>query len=177
MRNCGGVQCWSPENRLQSPAAPADGGAEQNKNAEKRAPGGGGRAHTWGRGASRRGAGSRSPLSPERERRAVFLPRGAFPKRPTGAPLGQWAQPSPAARGYDETVRLFRPPLPGPRPGHVALSRRKGPQPEGLARGPRCCPRCPPHVSSPSEQLEFGAGDLQGPLLGLKLFRNLTPRW
>ncbi|XP_003471500.1 dnaJ homolog subfamily C member 11 [Cavia porcellus] len=25
-------------------------------------------------------------------------------------------------------------------------------------------------------ELEFGAGDLQGPLLGLKLFRNLTPR-
>lgn len=28
-----------------------------------------------------------------------------------------------------------------------------------------------------SKQLEFGAGDLQGPLFGLKLFRNLTPRW
>uniref|UniRef100_A0A8C5KP82 DnaJ homolog subfamily C member 11 n=1 Tax=Jaculus jaculus TaxID=51337 RepID=A0A8C5KP82_JACJA len=27
-----------------------------------------------------------------------------------------------------------------------------------------------------SWNLEFGAGDLQGPLLGLKLFRNLTPR-
>uniref|UniRef100_A0A9L0TP54 DnaJ homolog subfamily C member 11 n=1 Tax=Equus caballus TaxID=9796 RepID=A0A9L0TP54_HORSE len=26
-------------------------------------------------------------------------------------------------------------------------------------------------------ELEFGAGDLQGPLFGLKLFRNLTPRW
>ncbi|XP_024831913.1 dnaJ homolog subfamily C member 11 isoform X3 [Bos indicus] len=31
------------------------------------------------------------------------------------------------------------------------------------------------HISQ-SIELEFGAGDLQGPLFGLKLFRNLTPR-
>lgn len=27
------------------------------------------------------------------------------------------------------------------------------------------------------QQLEFGAGDLHGPLFGMKIFRNLTPRW
>lgn len=26
-------------------------------------------------------------------------------------------------------------------------------------------------------QVEFGAGDVLGPLVGLKVFRNITPRW
>lgn len=28
-----------------------------------------------------------------------------------------------------------------------------------------------------SLQVEFGAGDILGPLIGLKVFRNVTPRW
>ncbi|KAG8142423.1 hypothetical protein E2320_006339 [Naja naja] len=32
------------------------------------------------------------------------------------------------------------------------------------------------HISQ-SIELEFGAGDLQGPVFGLKMFRNLTQRW
>lgn len=28
-----------------------------------------------------------------------------------------------------------------------------------------------------SSKVEFGAGDTLGPLIGLKVFRNVTPRW